>query len=313
MNRTLIFRRAVLMAAGNPLIRRAVTKYGMRIGAARFIAGEALDEAVTQVQRLNDLGLTVTLDYLGESVETREQAEDAADMILQTIDAIYASELDSHISVKLTQLGLLFDVELCYGLMRQIVERARDCGTFVRIDMEDSSVTDATLVIHRKLEKQYGSRHVGVVIQSYLYRSEQDIRELGERRSNVRIVKGAYHEPHHVAYPDKKDVDRQYLDLAKEHLLSGSYTAIATHDPSMIQPLLAFIQEHNIPPAQFEFQMLYGIATGLQKQLSDEGFKVRVYTPFGEHWYAYFSRRIAERPANLAFVLKGLLPGRSKL
>lgn len=310
MNRTVLFRKAVLSAAANPLIRGMVNKYGMRLGAKRFIAAETLEATIAKVKQLNRKGFAVTLDYLGESVDSLEQAEDAARMILNTLQAIHSRQLDSHVSVKLTQLGLLQDEAVCLGIMKRIISCARDNGTFVRIDMEDSSVTDSTIRIYRQLRDQYGNGNVGIVIQSYLYRSEHDLRELGKAGADVRIVKGAYHEPKELAYPDKKDVDANYLALVRMHLLSGSRAAIATHDPRMIGAVKFWARQQGIPASQFEFQMLFGISEDLQEQLLKEGFRVRIYTPFGKHWYAYFSRRIAERPANLGFILKNVFRGK---
>jgi proline dehydrogenase len=306
MNRTVLFRKVVLSAAANPLIRGTVTKYGMRWGAKRFIAAETLEDTIGKVKQLNGRGFAVTLDYLGESVDSLEQAEVAAGMIVQTLNTIREHGLDSHLSVKLTQLGLFLDADFCLYLMKRIVNTAKECGTFVRIDMEDSTATERTLRIFHQLAEDYGTEIVGVVIQSYLFRSEKDMQELGETGANVRIVKGAYHEPKEVAYSIKKDVEAKFLSLARKHLLSGCYTAIATHDPGLIAAVKAIVQRYDIPRAQIEFQMLYGIAENLQEQLVKEGFRVRIYTPFGGHWYAYFSRRIAERPANLGFILKNI-------
>ncbi|HZG79060.1 MAG TPA: proline dehydrogenase family protein, partial [Paenibacillus sp.] len=215
-------------------------------------------------------------------------------------------KLNANVSVKLTQLGLGIDPKLCESLMTRILTEAQRACNFVRIDMEDSSVTQATIDLFRKLLARYGRKRVGLVLQSYLYRTEEDRKLLGALGANLRIVKGAYKEPKEVAYPNKKDVDDSYVRLVEAHLLQGCYTAVATHDEVIIEKVIAFAQRQGIARDRFEFQMLYGIATSLQLRLAQEGYRVRVYTPFGEAWYPYFARRIAERPANVWFVAKGL-------
>lgn len=295
-----------MSVSGSPLMRRFMAKHGMKLIASRFVAAETLEETIEKVKELNRQGYCVTLDYLGESVETRELAGQSASMVLATLDAIAREQLDSNVSVKLTQLGLLIDEPYCLSLMDRIVEQAKRLGNFIRIDMEDSAVTEATLRIYEQLAARHGVRHVGVVLQAYLYRSPRDRLRLQKLGANVRFVKGAYNEPRSVAFPDKRIVDRQYLALAESHLKAGCYTAIATHDRQIIDRLKRIRFTRTMKPVQVEFQMLYGIGEALQRQLVREGRKVRIYTPFGEHWYAYFSRRLAERPANMLFVLKGL-------
>jgi proline dehydrogenase len=299
-----MMRKVVLTLASNPLVNRLVSAYGMKLGAARFVAGETMEETVTKVKALNKKGLVVTLDLLGESVTTRHEAEAAAQAAIDSYEVIQREKLDSNVSVKLTQLGLDIDESFCLEQMDRIVAKAKETNNFVRIDMEDSPRVDATIRIFNTLLERYGREHIGLVIQSYLYRSEEDVRKLGEKKVNLRIVKGAYKEPKEVAYPDKKDVDRMYRKLVEIHLKNGCYTAVATHDEAIIQWMKRFAADHNIPRNQFEFQMLYGIAERLQLALVQEGYKVRVYTPYGKDWYPYFSRRIAERPANALFVLK---------
>nr|WP_275983938.1 proline dehydrogenase family protein [Paenibacillus hamazuiensis] len=289
------------------MVRRFFYKYGMKLGVGRFVASETLDGTVEKVKELNRQGLAVTLDYLGESVTDAGLAEEAANMVLRVLETIDRNRLDANVSVKLTQLGLLIDPALCSANMERIVTEAKSRGSFVWIDMEDSKVTSDTLGIYKGLLKRFGSRFVGIVIQSYLYRSIPDIRELGRLGAPIRIVKGAYKEPPEVAYPDKKDVDASYLKLARLHMGNGNYTAIATHDVSIVAEIKRYVRERGMGTDQFEFQMLYGISAGLQRQLAEEGYRVRVYTPFGEHWFPYFTRRIAERPANLWFVAKNLL------
>ncbi|MDR6225777.1 proline dehydrogenase family protein [Desmospora profundinema] len=297
-------RKVILTLSTNPFVTRFVSKYGMKWGAARFVAGETMDETVTKVKELNAKGLVVTLDLLGESVTTRKEAEAATQAAIDSFEVIRKENLDSNVSVKLTQLGLDIDESFCLDQMDRIVAKARETDNFVRIDMEDSPRVDATIRIFDALFERVGKQHVGLVIQSYLYRSQEDVRKLGKKKANLRIVKGAYKEPKEVAYPDKKDVDRAYLELVEQHLKNGCYTAVATHDDAIINWTKQFVADHDIPRSQFEFQMLYGIAESLQLQLVREGYKVRVYTPYGKDWYPYFSRRIAERPANALFVLK---------
>ncbi|CAM4463807.1 proline dehydrogenase family protein [Paenibacillus tarimensis] len=312
MGRVLLFRKAILTVTGSRLVKGFVTTYGMRLGAGRFVAAESLEGTVDKVKELNERGLAATLDYLGESVDSREMAAEAAEVVLRTLEAIHAHRLDSNVSVKLTQLGLLLDEEYCMELMDRIVGRARELGNFVRIDMEDSSVTEVTLQIYERLRDRHGGDHVGVVIQSYLYRTARDRKRLEKLDANLRIVKGAYSEPGDVAFTDKKQVDKQYIALAEAHLRAGCYTAIATHDRKIIERLKKVKRTGSGKPVRCEYQMLYGIAEDLQDELRKEGYKVRVYTPFGEQWYAYFTRRIAERPANLFFVMRGMLGRRRR-
>ncbi len=299
-------RKLVLTVAGNRLVTRLVTKYGMRLGASRFVAGESLEKTIDVVKRLNQEGLVVTLDFLGESVSTREEALQATKTAIDIFDAIAEHQITSNVSVKLTQLGLNIDYDFCLENMDRITAKAKELGNFVRIDMEDSPRIPATLDLFKTLFNKYGKEHIGLVIQSYLYRSEADVKELGEMGANLRIVKGAYKEPAKIAYPDKKDVDKNYLHLVETHLKNGCYTAIATHDEKIINWTKQFVKENQIPDNLFEFQMLYGIRSSLQRKLVEEGYKVRVYTPFGEEWYPYYTRRIAERPANAFFVLKSM-------
>lgn len=300
-------RRSVLGIANLGIIQTWFKRHGLSMGVSRFVAGETLEATIGQVKKLNGEGLLATLDLLGESVYEQQSAEASAAQIIQTLDAIDLHQLKSNVSVKLSQLGLCMDENLCLQLMRRICEKAQQSGNFIRIDMEDSALTQKTIDVFIRLLEEFGNDTVGLVIQSYLYRSLTDVNELGKRGANLRIVKGAYQEPPELAYPHKKDVDLNYLSLVKLHLSNGCYTAIATHDESMIEPLKAFTEAQHIPKEAFEFQMLYGIRPALQRQLVREGYRVRIYTPFGDQWYPYFTRRIAERPANMWFVLKGLI------
>lgn len=299
-------RKAVLTIAGNRVVTAFVSKYGMKLGASRFVAGETLDEAVEAVKKLNADGLLVTLDHLGESVSNREEALEATQAAIDIYDAIKRSGVNSNVSVKLTQLGLDIDKDFCLENMDRIAAKAKEMNNFVRIDMEDSPRVQATIDIFNTLLEKYGKEHIGLVIQSYLYRSQSDVAELGKKKVNLRIVKGAYKERLEVAFPDKKDVDENYVKLVQMHVKNGCYTAIATHDEQIIDHLKTWLKENQIPNDLYEFQMLYGVRSGLQRQLVSEGYKVRVYTPYGKDWYPYFTRRIAERPANAFFVLKNL-------
>jgi proline dehydrogenase len=295
-----------------PTLQRLASKYGMAPGsgfARRFIAGENIEEAVRCVQDLPGKGLLLTLDYLGESVASAAAASAAATEYVQIINAIVASGIERNISLKLTQLGLDVDKATAVDNMRRILEPADANGFFVRIDMENSPYTDATLDILDTLWRQ-GHRNVGTVIQSYLKRSPEDIRRLNVHGMRVRLVKGAYREPKQVAYQKKSEVDAAFVELMQTLLDEGNYPAIATHDPDMIEATKAYAKSKGYANDRFEFQMLYGIRRDLQTALVKEGYRMRVYVPFGKQWYPYFMRRLGERPANVAFVLKGLISDR---
>lgn len=289
----------------NQSANKLAKKYGLQFGAARFVAGETIEKAIAAVEELNKSGKVVTLDHLGEFVFTEEEANESAAMCIQTLDAIAKSGVQSNLSLKMTSLGLDISKELCMKNMRRILDRAKMYGNFVRIDMEDYAHCQISLDIYRELRQEYDN--VGIVIQAYLYRTEQDIQDLDKDKANLRLVKGAYKESEKVAFPEKKDVDENYKKIIKTHLLNGHYAAIASHDEQMIEYTKKLVAEHHIPKDQFEFQMLYGICVELQDKLVQEGYKVRVYVPYGIDWFGYFMRRLAERPANVWFVLKNLL------
>jgi proline dehydrogenase len=273
--------------------------------AARFIAGEELADAVVAVRRLSAAGFAVTLDYLGESVHEARHAEEACQVYLSILDRLVAENLQSHVSVKLTQLGLAIEEALARRHLEAICQRAAQYGNFVRVDMESSAYTDATLRVFRAVG---APREVlGIVIQAYLYRSERDVEELLREEARIRLCKGAYQEPSKLAFPRKADVDRNYIKLMEIMLRSGHYHALATHDPRMVAATQAFARAHGIGVDRFEFQMLYGIRRRMQRELLDQGYRVRVYVPYGGQWYPYFMRRLAERPANLLFLLRNLL------
>ncbi|WP_281888562.1 proline dehydrogenase [Paenibacillus sp. YYML68] len=284
---------------------RLAKRYGLRLGAGRFVAGETLKQSIEAVRRLNERGLIATVDHLGEFVSTEEEARLSAEMCLHTLDAIDKAGVQSNLSLKLTSLGLDLNRELCKQSMKLIVERAKSYGNFVRIDMEDYVHCQPTLDLYRELREQYDN--VGVVVQAYLYRTEEDVRSLSELQANLRLVKGAYKESPDVAFSDKRDVDDNFKRLIRLQLEGGGYAAIATHDEQIVAYAKEAVKELAIPNGRFEFQMLYGIAEELQSRLVDEGYRVRVYVPFGVDWFGYFMRRLAERPANVWFVLKHMM------
>jgi proline dehydrogenase len=282
--------------------RWVTTNAAARRFAARFVAGESLDDAVAAARHLNEAQRMVSLDYLGESVSSEAEARAAAATALGIFDRIAAENLDANVSIKLTQMGLDISESLCEELVWSIVERAAGYRNFVRIDMEGSAYTERTVAICKRLRAR--SPSVGVVLQSYLRRTEQDARDLVAMGCRIRLCKGAYREPADVAYPQKSDVDANYIRVMQLLLLSGIYHGIATHDPRMIAATQEFVAQHDIHREHFEFQMLYGIRTDLQERLIREGFRVRVYVPFGKDWFPYFMRRLAERPANVIFFLR---------
>lgn len=280
-----------------------------RRAARRFVAGERLDEAIGAVADLNRRGMVATLDYLGEHTTSVAEAEGSAAMYRETIAAIAAAGVRSHVSLKLTQLGLDVDPAGAERRVAAIAASAAGAGTFVRIDMESSAYVERTLDLHARLHAA-GHENVGVVIQSYLRRSDADLAHLVDRGVRVRLVKGAYAEPPEVAYPDKRDVDEAFRRQTEVLLLRGAYPAIATHDEAMIEHAKAFARRHAIEASRYEFQLLYGVRRDLQERLVRDGYTVRVYVPFGEHWYPYLMRRLAERPANVAFVVRALFSER---
>lgn len=278
--------------------------------ARRFVAGETIDDAITAIRALNRDKITATIDHLGEHVATSADAARAAEHYLTILDRIATGGVEANISLKLSQLGLDLDESTCLNQMRRILARASEHRIFVRLDMERSRDTDRTLAVCRTLNREFGPDRVGVVIQAYLYRSDEDLRVLIAERIRVRLCKGAYHEPPDRAYPDKRDVDQHYARLARRLLDSaatdGLYPAIATHDEPMIAATQTYAAQLTLPSDRYEFQMLYGIRRYLQKRLVADGYRVRVYVPFGTEWYPYLMRRLAERPANAWFFLSHL-------
>jgi proline dehydrogenase len=272
----------------------------------RFIAGESIDEAVAAIREVNKHGCSASFDHLNESVSSIAETEAEVREYLDVLTRIDETGINSNVSIKLTQFGLEIDPELAYRNARRVVEEAARRGNFVRVDMEASNVTQATIDVFKRLRAEFGLNDVGIVLQSYLYRTMADAQDLLKIPARIRLCKGAYNEPPDVAYPNKKDVDDNYVRVMQLLLSSGIYHGIATHDPKMIDATIDFAQSEGVAKAAFEFQMLYGIRRDLQEQLARDGYGMRVYVPYGKHWYPYFMRRLAERPANIWFVLKNL-------
>jgi proline dehydrogenase len=290
-------------------LKHLASRYGMRKPdsfARRFIAGETVEEAIATARRLEAAGLMQTLDMLGESVSSMAEADTATRSYLALIDQIVAAGVGRNVSLKLTQLGLTVDRATCVDNLRRILDRAAAHDVFVRVDMEDSSFTQVTVEIFETMWQQ-GYRNAGIVLQSYLRRSRADAIRLIALGARVRLVKGAYNEPRAVAYQDKADVDAAFVDIMKLLLAGGAYPAVATHDPAMIAATRTFASERGIAADRYEYQMLYGVRRDLQRRLTADGYRVRVYVPFGREWFPYFMRRLGERPANIGFVFKAIL------
>jgi proline dehydrogenase len=306
-----MLRALLLELAKSSRLRRWITSNGTtRRLAQRFVPGEDLALAIEAARRCNRAGIPASLDHLGENVLTREDAERARRAYTDALDRIATESLDANISLKLTHLGLDLGDEFCAEQLRIVTQRATALRNFVRVDMEGSAYTDRTLRIVEQARAETDA--VGTVIQAYLYRSEKDIHDLLRIGCRIRLVKGAYKEPSQIAFPHKRDVDANYVKLMRLLLPSGIYHAMATHDPNMIDATIRFATEHGIAKDKFEFQMLYGIRTDLQSRLVREGYRVRVYIPFGRDWFPYFMRRLAERPANLLFFARNLFRGTTK-
>lgn len=303
-----VLRSLILAAADSPRLQRFVTRYGFRLGASRFVAGETLDDAVPLLRRLNENGLLTNTTLLGEGVRDEAETHAVVGTYREVLDRIQTEGLRTNLAVKLTQLGLSIDEELAHRNVDELVGHAARRGNFLRIDMEESQRVDATLRIYRRL-RESGHENVGAVLQSYLFRSEADLAALLPLAPNLRIVKGAYLEPSEIAYPKKSDVDAAYVRLVEASLGGEGFTAVATHDESLIEHTIAFARERGIPNEGFQFQMLYGVRPRLQLDLVARGYDVLVATPYGPEWYRYLMRRLAERPANLLFFLRNLLRG----
>ena len=298
-----MLRSALLYLSGQQQIFRFVRNNRLaKSFANRFVAGESLETALAAVTRLNARGITASLDLLGESVHNEVEARAAGHAYVTMLDRIHEQKARANVSIKLTAMGLDVSEDLCVAIMHEILQRARDYQTFVRIDMESSEYTQRTLdLFEQRLYPAY-RESVGIVLQSYLFRTFADVQRANLIKARVRICKGAYKEPETVAYPDKKDVDATYVRCMHELMLKGNYPGIATHDEAIIKGAKRFAKENDIAPSRFEFQMLYGVRRDLQDKLVREGYRMRVYVPFGTQWYPYLMRRLAERPANVAFL-----------
>jgi proline dehydrogenase len=297
-----VLRQLILAAADSPRVQRLVAKYGMRLGAAQFVAGETLDQAVVTLRGLNEAGLRTNTTLLGEFVHDPSEAETVVGLYEEVLRRIDGEKLQTNVALKLTHLGITLDEELGYANVERLVAEAARHGNFIRIDMEDSSLVDMTLRIYRRL-REAGHDNVGTVLQSYLYRSEDDLEMLLPLSPNLRIVKGAYKEPESVAYPKKSDVDAAYARLVERSIAQGGFTAVATHDEKLIEHALSI----DPGPERMELQMLYGVRTQLQLDLVASGKRVLCAAPYGPDWFPYLMRRLAERPANLLFFLKNAL------
>ncbi len=282
--------------------RWVISNNSTRKMSRRFVAGETLDEAIAAARKCNELGMATSLDYLGENVATTTDAQRARDAYLEVFDRIAREKLNANVSCKLTQMGLDLSAEFCEGLVLSVVERAAGYDNFLRVDMEGSIYTQRTVELVKRIRARNSA--IGTVIQSYLYRSEGDIRDLLGYGCRVRLCKGAYKESADVAFEKKQEVDGNYIRLMQLLLPSGIYHAIATHDPRMIAETIRCAAAKQVSKKDFEFQMLYGIRTDLQKRLVSDGYRVRIYIPYGRDWFPYFMRRLAERPANIGFLLR---------
>ncbi|HVF38548.1 MAG TPA: proline dehydrogenase family protein [Gemmatimonadaceae bacterium] len=298
-----MLRNALLYLSSQPQVFNFVRHNRMAKGfASRFVAGETLDTALAAVKRLNAQGITASLDLLGESVRNEEEARVSARQYIEMLERISTSRLEANVSVKLTAMGLDISEDLCVANMQDILECAQHHRTFVRLDMESSEYTQKTLdLFYERLYPSFRG-HVGIVLQSYLYRTASDVEQANKECARVRICKGAYKEPASVAYPDKKDVDKSYVRAMQSLMLNGHYPGIATHDEAIVTEAKRFAKENDIASDKFEFQMLYGVRRDLQEKLVRDGYRMRVYVPFGTQWYPYLMRRLAERPANVAFL-----------
>ena len=298
-------RAAILQAADSRRLQHVVQRYGMRLGAARFVAGETLDECVAVLRRLNDAGLHANTTLLGEAIPDVAGA-DAVVLEYETIlERLAQEQLRANVALKLTHLGLSFDEERAHENVERLVSLAGTLGLFIRIDMEQSAFVDATLRTYERL-RTAGHTNLGMVLQAYLYRTPSDLERLLPLAPNLRIVKGAYLEPGSIAHPVKRDVDAAYVELVKRGLHGGAYIAVATHDERIIERVLAFATREGIGRDRFELQMLYGVRPALQRSYAARGYEVLVATPYGPEWYPYLMRRLAERPANLAFFVRSL-------
>lgn len=284
----------------NRTLNNAAQQYGLKLGAQSVVAGTTIEEVIESIRKLNEQGISCTVDNLGEYVTDESEATQAKEEVLAMIEAIQVEELDAHISLKPSQLGLDIDIDFCYDNLYEIVERAHEYGIFVNFDMEDYKRLQPSFDMLEELAKSFDN--VGTVIQAYFYRAKDDIENFKDYR--LRVVKGAYKESEEVAYQDKLDIDINFIELIEYHLAHGHFTSIATHDHNIIKHVKYFVEQYDIPKEKFEFQMLYGFRKDLQLELAREGYQVCVYVPYGKDWYGYFMRRLAERPQNISLVTK---------
>lgn len=289
-----------LKLSENRVLNVAAKRYGLKMGAQHVVAGTTIEETIESIKKLNALGISCTVDNLGEFVFEKAEAVEAKNQIIEVIEAINAHQVDAHISLKPTQLGLDIDYDFTLDNLKEIVGIAHKYGTFINIDMESTKHLQPSFDILDELSKEFDN--IGTVIQAYFYRASADIQKYKNFR--LRIVKGAYKEPEEYAYQTKEEIDQNYMELIEYHLLNGKFTSIATHDHHVINHMKQFINDNNIPNDKFEFQMLYGFRTDMQQQLANEGYNFCTYVPFGKDWYGYFMRRLAERPANMNLVAK---------
>jgi proline dehydrogenase len=304
-----MLRRTLLFLSGQPWLRHWMeTSPASRKFTARFVAGRTLDEALRVASQLAAEGIQSSLDFLGENVTSIDEAAASRESYLKALDGIASRRLAATVSIKLSQFGLDISEQICLNNVAALVDRARRLGTRVEIDMESAAYTDRTLDVIREMHRRFGG-NVRAVIQAYLRRSEQDVIHLSREGIPVRLCKGAYREPVEVAYQQKSEVDRNYLRLMKILLETGTDPAIASHDEAILDECVSYVREKDVARNQFEFQMLYGIRRDLQRKLTHQGFRLRSYVPYGDAWYPYFMRRLAERPANLLFVAKNVLRG----
>lgn len=296
----MLLRDFFIQLSGNDLLNSTAKKYGPKLGAQSIVAGTTIEETIESIKELNAQNIACTIDNLGEFVTSEEEAAKAKEQIISVIEAIHDNGLNAHISLKPSHLGLDIDVDFCYDNLYEIVEKAASYGIFVNFDMENYERLQTSFDMVEELSKTFDN--VGTVIQSYFYRAKEDIEKFQNLR--LRIVKGAYKEPVEVAFQNKLDIDLNFIELIEYHLLNGKFTSIATHDHHVIAHVKRFVADNNIPNDKFEFQMLYGFRTDLQKSLAKEGYNFCVYVPFGEDWYGYFMRRLAERPQNINLITK---------
>lgn len=304
MDGTELYRKVLLTVSGSRLVERLTLKYGKKM-ARKFIAGDTLEQALEETKRLNQLGIMVTLDHLGEGITSLDEATGYKNQYIKLLEGISGHRVNANVSLKPTQMGLSLDQETCYANVRSVAARAKELGNFVRLDMEDSTFTQATIDMTLRLHAE-GMSNVGTVLQAYLFRTDNDVKALMKAGVNLRLVKGAYKEPATIASQRMSDIIIRYKKMIQRHLDQGKYTAIASHDDRIINWVKEYAARHRIPKDAFEFQMLYGLRMNDQAELAREGYRIRCYTPYGTMWYPYYTRRLAEKPANLMMVVKNM-------